>query len=90
MCRSCGTGYEIAVGVGICKASNCNTFDNMLNCKTCLSNGDIVYQLRNGICVSVDPNCLNFDSNGNCLRCRDTSLFINVADICINLIAGCI
>ena len=90
MCRTCIAGYEIAAGVGICKASNCQTFDNLLNCRVCLNNTDVVYQLRNGVCVGVDGNCLTFDGSGNCLRCRDTSLYVNVADICVNVIGGCI
>lgn len=71
MCKTCTTGFEIAAGVGICKASNCKTFDNLLNCRECFNNGDAVYQLRGFICVSVDPKCLTFDNDGNCLACKE-------------------
>jgi len=86
-CTQCNKGYDIVPGIGICKASNCNSFDNNLFCKSC-STG---YGLRSGgICVAVDLNCAQFDVDGNCLGCKDTKAYINIADVCVYIVVGCV
>lgn len=89
-CLTCAVGFELVPAVGICKASNCNSFDSNLICKQCLNTTSSVYALRNGMCVSVDPNCISFDPNGNCLACNNPSIYVNAGQLCILIIQGCI
>ena len=90
ICSICNQGYEIVQGIGICKASNCQTYDSNLVCTACFNSNGRVYALRNGICVSVDPNCISFDASGRCLTCSNPNLYIPVEDICVSTVQGCL
>jgi len=89
VCTACAAEYELVAGVGICKARNCNNFDSNLVCTSCLNTTNSVFQLRGGICVSVDPNCISFDASGNCLACNNPSIYVNVGAICMLVVQGC-
>jgi hypothetical protein len=89
LCLSCQTGYDLVIGVGICKAKNCNNYDANLVCTSCLNTTNSVYALRNGVCVSVDINCISFDASGNCLACNNPSIYVNVGAICQLIVQGC-
>jgi len=61
-CVTCAPGFELVPTIGICRASNCQSYDSRLICRVCNNAPGQVYLLKpGGVCELVDPNCLQFN-----------------------------
>ena len=84
ICLQCNPNYESAPNIGICKPSNCNTFDANLNCLECNKG----YLLQDRICIQGDINCITWNDANNCIVCNSPSL-IPIGNRCVPKVAGC-